>query len=79
MNFLNYISFGFEAFSVAMQLVLQIKNPVLLDGSVVWSEIQPLLVTIGTLTKHTVNMQIAQEVTIDAVNILKIKLIGAPK
>lgn len=77
MNFLNYISFGVEAFSVAMQLIMQIKSPSTLDPNTVWLEVQPLLISIGSLTKHTVDMQIAQEVTIAAVGILKGKLTGS--
>lgn len=77
MNFFSYISLGIETFSTVMQLIVQFKTPALLTSDAVWAEVQPILVSIGSLTKHPINMTIAQEVVVSAITIIKGKLASA--
>ncbi len=71
MNILKYITLGFEVFNAVTTLIVMVRNPTLLNTVTVWNVISPVLVAVTTATGVKVNMAIARQLVIDAVNTLK--------
>lgn len=71
MNILNKafagVSLGMAVIGILPIVTAQVKSPSTLDADVVWNEVMPVLMQIGLLIGHNVNMALAEKITRNAV------------
>lgn len=61
------ISLGMTVLGLLPIITAQVKSPASLDADLVWNEIQPVLMQISMLIGHSINMELAEKITRNAV------------
>jgi len=75
MNFLKYITLGFEVLNAVTTIVAMIQHPQLLDADLVWAAIKPVIAEVASVAKITVNMELAKTISDNAVSTIKAALV----
>ena len=71
MNFLKYITLGFEVLNAVTTIVAMIQHPQLLDADLVWAAVKPVIAEVASVAKITVNMDLAKTISDSAVSTIK--------
>ena len=75
MNFLKYITLGFEVLNAVTTIVAMIQHPQLLDADLVWAAVKPVIAEVASVAKITVNMDLAKTISDNAVSTIKAALV----
>jgi len=67
----KYITLGFEVFNAVTTIIAMVKVPALLNADLVWGAASPVLSEIADVAHVSINMQVAQKITADAVQTIK--------